>query len=57
MKLQSFTEVETNSRQKLKFNGPCTKCGKNTDQRLSVLGSTHNLYICIKCKTRNKEEK
>lgn len=54
---EKYRRVDTPSDRKLKFNGPCSKCKKDTDQRWT--GSTYreNFYRCLKCKTRNTEEK
>ena len=53
MEQSEFKQVETNNRQKLKFEGFCKKCNKVTFHRWD--GGTYyvEIYRCLKCKTIN----
>lgn len=50
-----FKRVDGPKDRKLRFNGPCEKCGVNTDHRLSSMCTRYTTYKCLKCKTLNKE--
>ena len=52
-----FKNVPTTERQKLKYEGFCTKCGKKTFHRF-VSGTLYkSSYKCIKCGTINIERR
>lgn len=57
MKLKSkFKRVDGENDRKLRFNGFCSKCNKNTDQRWDGNNENgYNEYRCMKCKTINED--
>lgn len=55
--MSKFNRVDNETSRKLKYNGPCSKCKTNTDQRFVGSMGNENKYKCIKCKTMNIDNK
>lgn len=56
-KRTKYIRVDKDSDRKFRYNGPCSKCMKNTDHRIEGGSNYENRYICMKCKTINTEDR